>query len=138
MGAIELSLEKAIREDSEAALRVISIGRIPRRAVRRAIDYIHANFAENIRLGDIAGAASLSAFHFSRTFRKSTGMAPYRYLMLIRVERVKELLRESEQSLAAIADEAGFSDQSHMTKIFKRFAGTTPKAFRESWQTGLQ
>lgn len=138
MGALELSLEKAICEDSEAGLRVISTGRVPRRAVRRAIEYIHANLSENIRLEDIAAAASLSAFHFSRTFRKATGMAPYRYLTLMRVERVKGLLRESEWSLATIAEDAGFSDQSHMTKIFKRFTGTTPKAFRDSWQTGLQ
>ncbi len=102
------------------------------RAVRRAIEYMHANLADSVRLEDIAGAVGLSLFHFSRTFRHATGLAPHRYLTQARVERVKALLLESEQSLAAIAEEAGFSDQSHMSKVFGKLAGTTPKHFRDS------
>lgn len=106
--------------------------RFPPRAVRRAIEYIHANVAGSVRLEDIAGAAGLSMFHFARTFRRTTGLAPHRFLTQARVERVKVLLLESELSLAVIADETGFSDQSHMSKVFRRLAGTTPKHFRDS------
>ena len=113
-------------------LRVASIERFRPRAVRRAIEYMDANLSHSICLEDIAGAVGLSVFHFSRTFRHATGLAPHRYLILARIERVKVLLLESEQSLAAIADETGFSDQSHMSKVFRRLAGTTPKHFRES------
>jgi transcriptional regulator GlxA family with amidase domain len=63
-------------------------------------------------------------------FRKTTGTTPHRYLMQARVGKVKELLAESELCLAAIAGEAGFSDQGHMSKVFKRLTGMTPKAFR--------
>ena len=101
------------------------------RAVRQAIEYIHAHLAESVHLEDIAGAVGLSVFHFSRTFRHATGLAPHRYLVQARVDRVKVLLIESGQSLAAIAEEAGFTDQSHMSKVFKRLAGTTPKHFTE-------
>jgi AraC family transcriptional regulator len=101
------------------------------RAVRRAIEYMHANLAGSVRLEDIAGAVGLSVFHFSRTFRHTTGLAPHRYLTHARIDKVKELLLVSEQSLAAIAEEAGFSDQSHMSKVFRRLAGTTPKQFRD-------
>ena len=110
---------------------VPSAGHVRSRAVRQAIDYIHAHLAESIHLEDIAGAAGLSVFHFSRTFRRATGLAPHRYLVQARIDRVKLLLIENGQSLAAIAEEAGFTDQSHMSKVFKRFAGTTPKHFRE-------
>jgi AraC family transcriptional regulator len=124
-----------MRAERTAGQRVAAIGRFPRRAVRRAIEYIHANLAGNVGLADIAAAAGLSAFHFSRVFKMATGMAPHRYLLRARVEKVKALLRETEQCLAAIADEAGFSDQSHMSNVFKRFTGTTPGAFRNAWPT---
>ena len=104
--------------------------RHPPRAVRRAIEFIRANLAGDIRLADVAAAAGQSLFHFSRTFRAATGLTPHRYLTLARVEKVRELLRDSEHSLAAIADEAGFSDQSHMSKVFKYWTGSTPKQFR--------
>jgi transcriptional regulator GlxA family with amidase domain len=100
------------------------------RSVRHAIEYVHANLSEDLRLEDIAGAARLSTFHFARVFRKTMGMAPHRYVMRARVGKVKELLRDSDLSLVAIADEAGFSDQSHMSKVFKRLTGMTPKTFR--------
>lgn len=105
------------------------------RAVHRALDYIHANLAGNLRLEDIAGAARMSVFHFSRTFRKATGTGPHRYLVQARVERVKALLLSGERSLAAIADETGFSDQSHMSRVFRKFTGLSPRAFRNSRRT---
>ena len=99
--------------------------------VRNAIEHIHANLSEDIRLEDIARAARLSTFHFARVFKKTTGVAPHRYLVEARVSKVKELLGAGELGLAAIADEAGFSDQSHMSRVFKRLTGMTPKAFRD-------
>ena len=90
------------------------------RAARRAIEYIQANLSEDVHLEDMAGAARLSTCHFARMFRKTTGMTPHRYLMQARVGKVQELLAESELCLAAIADEAGLSDQGHMSKVFKQ------------------
>jgi AraC family transcriptional regulator len=118
--------------DSGPVLRVASIRHDPPRAVRRSIEYIHANLAGAIRLKDIAGAAGMSMFHLSRTFRASTGVTLHRYLTRARIERVKTLLLDSDQSLAAIADATGFSDQSHMSKAFRRYAGTTPRLYRHT------
>lgn len=100
------------------------------RAVQRALDYIHANLATNLRLEDIADAAKMSVYHFSRTFRKAVGTGPHRYLVQARVERVKALLLSGNGSLAVIAGETGFSDQSHMSKVFRKLTGMSPKAFR--------
>jgi AraC family transcriptional regulator len=104
--------------------------RHPSRAVRRAIEFIEANLAGDIRLTDIAAAAGQSLFHFSRTFRSATGLTPHRYLTQARIERAKTLLREGDLPLVVIADEAGFSDQSHMSRVFRRMTGWTPKSFR--------
>lgn len=102
------------------------------RAVRRALDFIHANLASHLSLDDIATAGRMSVYHFSRTFRRATGTGPHRYLVQLRVERVKALLRNGDRSLAQIAGEAGFSDQSHMSKVFRRFTGQSPKAYRSA------
>jgi AraC family transcriptional regulator len=106
------------------------------RAVRRALDYIHANLASNVRLADIAGAARMSVYHFSRTFSKAMGIGPHRYLLQARVERVKALLRAGDRTLASIADETGFSDQSHMSKVFRKSTGWSPKAYRAQRPAG--
>ena len=106
---------------------------LSRRQLRLAVEYVRANLTQDIGLEDIAGAAGMSPFHFARLFKNTTGMSPYRYLMRARVEQAKALLRNGEQSLARIAAELGFADQSHMTTVFRRFAGTTPKAFKNSW-----
>ncbi|MBI3527494.1 MAG: helix-turn-helix transcriptional regulator [Betaproteobacteria bacterium] len=131
---LDSNSEAATHAEDRIGLRVASMGRFPPRAVRRAIEYIHANLAGDLRLENIAGAAGQSVFHFSRTFRNTTGLAPHRYLPQARIERVKALLLESDRSLAAIAEESGFSDQSHMSKVFRRLTGATPKTFRSKWR----
>ncbi len=117
---------------STAGTRVALPPGFPRRAVRRATEFIHANLAEGVCLADIARAAGLSTFHFVRVFRNAKGVTPYRYCLQARIERVKGLLLESEDSLAAIAIDAGFSDQSHMSKVFRRLTGMTPRAYRNT------
>ncbi|MBI3529131.1 MAG: helix-turn-helix transcriptional regulator [Betaproteobacteria bacterium] len=112
---------------------VAVMGQLSRRRLSRAMEYIHANLAEGVRTEDVASAAGLSAFHFARAFKRTTGMTPYRFLVMARVERVKKLLRKSETCLAEIAVEAGFVDQSHMTNVFRRSTGMTPHAFRNAW-----
>jgi len=128
---LDSSCKWEARSEGVDAPRVVPM-RYPPRAVRRSIEYINANFAGEIRLKDIAAAVGMSKFHLARTFRASTGVTLHHYLTRTRVERVKALLLDSDQSLAVIADSAGFSDQSHMSKTFKRFTGTTPRLFRRT------
>jgi len=72
---------------SAAGTRVALTPGVPRRAVRRAIEYIHANLAEDVCLADIARAAGLSTFHFARVFRRLTGMTPkaFRNTSIVRI-----------------------------------------------------
>ncbi|NNM71620.1 AraC family transcriptional regulator [Enterovirga aerilata] len=97
---------------------------------RRAKDLLASNLARDISLGEVAAECGLSISHFSRAFKASTGMPPHAWLQAQRVERAKQMLRRSSSSLAGIALECGFADQSHFTHIFGRKVGMSPGKWR--------
>jgi AraC family transcriptional regulator len=99
--------------------------------LRLAKDYLEDNFNRNVELQDLANLTGLSRSWFARGFRESTGIAPYSFILQIRVRRAKELLLDHKTSIATIATLVGFADQSHFTKIFRRYAGATPREWRE-------
>ncbi len=105
-------------------------GGLPALRLNRVLEYIHANLDRDIHLNELADAAGLSAFHFAKLFKQSTGASPHQYILQRRLERAKELLRQSAMSLGEISLEAGFADQSHFTNVFRRFMGVTPSKFR--------
>lgn len=98
--------------------------------LRRAIDFIEANCQRNIRLQELADLTGLSQSYFCRAFKASTGMPPHQWQMRARVERSKQLLLSADVSLTEIAMGAGFADQAHFTRVFRRMVGTTPA----NWQ----
>lgn len=113
-----------------AARPVVETKPLP--GVKRALAHIHANPAQALGCRDIANLAGLSISQCARQFRRMTGVAPHRYLLQVRVAHVQTLLRESDRDLALIAMDAGFFDQSHMTRVFRRLTGVTPGVFREA------
>jgi AraC family transcriptional regulator len=103
---------------------------LPPRRLNRALEYIEANLDRDIHLDQLATAAGLSAFHFAKLFKQSTGSSPHQYVLQRRLERATRLLHTSEMSLAEISQQAGFADQSHFANVFRRFMGLTPSRFR--------
>jgi AraC family transcriptional regulator len=108
-------------------------GGLTRAQVDRAIDYMEANLSEPISLADVAHASGLSPSHFARRFKSATGAPPHQYLMSMRVERARRMLLQREP-IAEIALACGFSHQEHLTRIFRRFTGSTPASFRRAAQ----
>jgi len=102
---------------------------LARYQLNRAIEFVHAHLAEDISLDSLAGAAGLSPFHFARLFKRSTGLSPHQYVLRSRVDRARGLLMRSKSSIADVAVEVGFCDQSHLAAHFKRVYGVSPKAF---------
>lgn len=98
----------------------------------RAEDYIEANLARPMELGDIAAVLNMSAGTFARQFRRSTGMAPYAYVTERRLALARRLLDETELPTKQIAAMCGFCDQAHLTRMFSRRYGVSPAAFRQA------
>jgi AraC family transcriptional regulator len=102
-------------------------------AVRRATKFIDANLGQRMGLPKIAAAAGLSTFHFGRLFKQATGLSPHQYLLDRRISVAKDMLRTQRLSVAEIAAELGFYDQSHFSQVFKRNVGMTPRQFTEQF-----
>ena len=98
--------------------------------LKRVYDYIEAHLDDRLTLTDLASIACLSPYHFSRSFKRTVGIGPARYVIQRRLERAKALMRRTSQPLASIAQEVGFVDQSHLTSVFRRETGVTPGHFR--------
>lgn len=97
---------------------------------RLAKEVIEANLGQRISLPDLAGLCGLRTSQFAHAFKRSVGVPPYEWLTQRRVERAKQFLSGRELSLAEVAQLSGFSDQSHLTRVFSRRVGATPGAWR--------
>jgi AraC family transcriptional regulator len=100
--------------------------------LRLAKEMLTAHLSSRVSIAQISSECGLSASHFARAFKCSTGMSPYRWLVGRRIEKAADLLRHSALSVAEIALICGFSDQSHLTRMF----GTTKGAPPGRWRRG--
>jgi AraC family transcriptional regulator len=100
--------------------------------LRGAMEYIEAHMTQDISLEEIAKLAGLSQSQFARSFKISAGMPPYKWSLDARIKRSQELLLLGKDSIATIAIQTGFADQSHFTKTFRRATGATPKDWQRS------
>ncbi len=97
---------------------------------RRVVELLRQHLDGQINLTTLAGECGLSVSHFARSFRKSFGTSPHRYLILRRVEIAKTLLTGTKHSLVEIAAQSGFSDQAALTRTFSAIVGATPAKWR--------
>lgn len=100
--------------------------------LKRAYDFIESHLATDICLEEIASAAGLSPYHFSRAFKSSTGDTPYQFVLNARIERAKALLREGKTAISAIAEQVGFNSSSQFSRRFTQVTGVAPRVFRSS------
>lgn len=106
-------------------------GRLGAQKLRQIQAYIQDHLADEVRLAHLAREVGLSSSHLITFFRRATGQSPHQYLLAQRIERAKTLLQMTKLSISEIALRTGFSDQSHLTRMMRRHAGTTPRLFRE-------
>lgn len=89
---------------------------------------------EDHSLETLAAQAGLTPSHFCRVFKRATGVTPHQYVMKARLDRARDLLGQSDLSIAQVAEMTGFTSQSHFTRAFRQYAGDTPSGWRHTIQ----
>ena len=97
---------------------------------KRAKEILSSNLHGEISIAELAHQCSLSPAYFATSFKNSTGKTPSRWLMELRIDQAKSLLKDNRNSLTEIALVCGFADQAHFTKNFSRITGIAPGAWR--------
>jgi len=100
--------------------------------LEEAKDLVHAHFPENLSLAGVARAVNVHPVHLARAFRRHFHCTLGEYVRHLRIEFASRELSMSDTPLVEIALAAGFTHQSHFSRIFKRHTGMTPSAFRAS------
>lgn len=101
------------------------------RKLNQVREAIEANLTSGVRLADLAQLVDLSPDHLWRCFKHETGQTPHQYQTQRRAERVRDILGDPDVTLAQASERAGFSSQSHMTRVFQRAFGVTPGRWRQ-------
>lgn len=106
--------------------------RVPSAALALVRDYLEVHYARAVSLAELAALARVSPFHLIRQFRRRYGLPPYMFLELIRVQRARTMLQQGAR-VSDVAFATGFSDQSHLTRRFKRVVGVPPGRYAKSY-----
>ena len=105
-------------------------GGLPGYRLKRVIDYVANNLEESISLSQLATIVGMSPHYFSELFKQSTGCTPHSYVLVQRIERAKQRLRDPQCSVVEAGLDSGFENPSHFARVFRRLVGTTPSRFR--------
>ncbi len=111
---------------------VLPAGRLPQPALRQVTDYINNHLEHDLKLADLAALVGMSACYFATQFKQATGISPHQFVVQRRLGRSQQLLKHTEAAIADIAIQCGFSSQSHLTRLFRKQFGTTPRAYRNA------
>jgi AraC family transcriptional regulator len=114
---------------TETVLEEFRGGLSPSR-LKRVLEHIDVNLADNLGLDQLAEIAGLNLYHFARGCKQSTGSTPHQHVLRRRIERAKEFLRDSRLSVLEASARTGFVDQSHFSKVFRRIVGVAPSEYR--------
>ena len=94
-------------------------------------DYVSEHLSERLNVKDLADRVYMSTTHFSRVFKQQTGLSPYEYVLISRMNRAKEMLHQTDMSVSLIAYAVGFNSESNFIHAFSQNTGMTPNKFRK-------
>jgi DNA-binding response OmpR family regulator len=125
------SVDETLDQIEAALMRRRKLGGEIQQIVRRAMAYIHEQYAEPVTRGDVARHVGLSERHLTRCFRQEMGVTPITYLNRYRVRQAKTLLESGEKGVTEIAMEVGFSSGGYFARVFRQEVGVSPRAYQQ-------
>jgi signal transduction histidine kinase/AraC-like DNA-binding protein/ABC-type sugar transport system substrate-binding protein len=99
--------------------------------VKRALAYLHQNYARPLSRWEIARAIGVSENYLSEIFRRELGLSPWEYLSRYRIRQAREILRRTNDSITSVALQVGFTDPAYFSRVFRKETGLSPSAYRE-------
>ena len=103
--------------------------------VKRAVAYVHENYARPFSRQEMANALGVSEHHLSRIFRQEIGLSPWEYLNRYRIRRAMELLQRTNETITSVALNVGFEDSAYFSRVFRNKTGVSPSEFRAAPET---
>ena len=123
-------LRSELERHEAASTADVGVGKLAGWQVKRLRTYVDSHLCESIPVSDLSGIARRSTAHFCRAFKRTFGQTPHAYVTARRLHRARSLMLESGEPLSAIALLCGFTDQAHLSKLFRQHTGETPGAWR--------
>jgi AraC family transcriptional regulator len=123
-------LEQILRTLTTPGSRGINPRHVHFSRLQAALNFIHDNPAGDLSVANLASLAEVSHAHFCRVFRDAMGVPPHRYVLAARLDLARKLLTQSRLPISRIAEESGFSSQSHLTASFRAAHSATPAQYR--------
>ena len=99
--------------------------------IKRAVDFLKEYYNKDYSLEDVARVANLSPYYFIRVFKANTGKPPYEFLLGIKIDKAKELLKRKGMTITEVCFACGFKSPSHFGSLFKKVTGLTPSEYRK-------
>lgn len=124
-------LEQIYRTLTTPETRVLNPRHIHYTRLQAVLAHIRDHLGEDLPVSLLAAKAEVSVAHFRRLFQEAMGTPPHRYVLSTRLERARNLLASTRLPIARIADECGFSSQSHFTACFRTAHASTPAEYRK-------
>lgn len=104
-------------------------GRLDPYQLKQVVDFAHSYMQFNIGLHEMAGLVHLSPYHFGRLFKQTIGRSPYQFILQLKIDCAKKLIKKNRGPISEIAYQLNFSDQSHFSNAFRKATGVSPRQY---------
>jgi AraC family transcriptional regulator len=135
LDSVEQAMAVALVRDRAVRHRLVQISRggLGPARLRRIRELVDAKMEDDLSLDEMAQSVGLSTAHFARMFRKSTGQTPHQFVLRLRIERAKAMLRAPEERILSVAVACGFKTQQHFAQVFRDVCGVSPTEYRQDF-----